>query len=211
MKKIPFLSTSIFGKLLWFSNNNPFRVSSILIAVQFFRAFQCWPYSQHVWCDPTWHRVCLLDHRMALSAVCQKRPSSPVPSTVLQGTNRSSLLFKWSSGFSLSQQECPYRAATQLLRYVERCEWMSLWETNTCFTPPPPPPLPKAPKWLCTVAYAALPVRVCSGAYVQFLSLLFLQHYFTTPHTFQWNYLPETWFVLDIHTKYSSSWSYLSQ
>lgn len=84
-------------------------------------------------------------------------------------------------------------------------------ETNTCFTPPPPPPLPKAPKWLCTVAYAALPVRVCSGAYVQFLSLLFLQHYFTTPHTFQWNYLPETWFVLDIHTKYSSSWSYLSQ
>lgn len=62
-----------------------------------------------------------------------------------------------------------------------------------------------------TVAYAALPVRVCSGAYVQFLSLLFLQHYFTTPHTFQWNYLPETWFVLDIHTKYSSSWSYLSQ
>lgn len=32
-----------------------------------------------------------------------------------------------------------------------------------------------------------------------------------SPHTFQWNYLPETWFVLDIHTKYSSSWSYLSQ
>lgn len=145
MKKIPFLSTSIFGKLLWFSNNNPFRVSSILIAVQFFRAFQCWPYSQHVWCDPTWHRVCLLDHRMAISAVCQKRPSSPVPSAVLQGTNRSSLLFKWSSGFSLSQQECPYRAATQLLRYVERCEWMSLWETNTCFTPPPRRPSQKHP------------------------------------------------------------------
>lgn len=86
-------------------------------------------------CDVIQHdiQVCPLDHRMALSVVClQKRTGSLVPSTFLQGINRSALVFQMDLGFALRQQEHHYRTALQVVRQVEKCEWMSLRGRNAC-------------------------------------------------------------------------------
>lgn len=43
------------------------------------------------------------------------------------------LLFsKWTLGLALRQQEHHYRAAPQVFRWVEKCEWMSLRGRNAC-------------------------------------------------------------------------------
>ncbi len=64
-------------------------------------------------CDVIQHdiQVSLLDHRMALSAACrQKRPGSLVPLSILQGMNRSALVFQTDLRFCAEAASVPLKS-----------------------------------------------------------------------------------------------------